>query len=254
MPFDYSGTNAPIRQDLRDAHETTWEHVAAPGTWWTGAERVAIAAETRRALACVLCTERKAALSPAAVTGSHGPAQGPAQDRGSTRASLPDNVVEVIHRVRTDSGRLTRAWFDGIMATGLEVAPYVEVVSVTTLVTGLDYFCAALGIAPFLLPEPQPGEPTRQLPAATTTGEAWVPMLQRESDEGRALFGGTGMVPNIARSVSVVPAAVRAMLGLISTHYFGPAQLLDLSARRALDRPQIELVAARVSALNECFY
>lgn len=243
MPHDYTAANAPVRQDLQDAQHAAWEHLAAPGTWWTGAQRVAIAAEARQALTCALCAERKTALSPAAITGRHG-----------SVTSLPDNVVEIIHRIRTDSGRLSRAWFDTMMATGLEPAPYVEVVSVTTLVTGLDCFCDALGIAPFALPEPQPGEPSHELPTTATTGEAWVPMLPRDTDEGRALFGRSGMVPNIARSVSVVPAAVRAMHGILSTHYFGPATLLDLSARRALDRPQIELVASRVSAMNECFY
>jgi hypothetical protein len=243
MPLDYGATDLPIREDLRAAHAAAWADLQAAGTWWTGAERVAIAAEVRHAPGCALCRERKAALSPFAVTGTHDGAH-----------ELPEHVVDVVHRIRTDPGRLSRAWFDGVVAAGLEPAPYVELVGITTLVSGLDYFCAALGIAPFALPAPLPGAPTRALPAGLTTGEAWVPMLAPESDDGRALFENATLVPNIVRSLSLVPDAVRTMRTVLATHYFKPSDLLDLTKQRTLDRVQVELVAARVSALNECFY
>ena len=38
-----------------------------PGAWWTGAERVAIAAAVRQARHCALCQARRSALAPAAV-------------------------------------------------------------------------------------------------------------------------------------------------------------------------------------------
>ncbi|MBI4514700.1 MAG: hypothetical protein HY699_02650 [Deltaproteobacteria bacterium] len=71
IAFDYTGADIPVRTDLRDAHRFIWEHLRSPGTWWTGRQRVAIAAESRNATACTLCHERKAALSPNAVSGSH---------------------------------------------------------------------------------------------------------------------------------------------------------------------------------------
>jgi len=37
-------------------------------------------------------------------------------------------------------------------------------------------------------------------------------------------------------------------------HYVPLAQIPDPTFHRALGRPQMELVAARVSALNQCFY
>ena len=114
MTLDYDSADAPIRSDLRNAQQAAWEHLAAPGTWWTGSERVSIAAETRRALTCGLCTERAAALSPATATGRH-----------DAVSELPEHVREVIHRIRTDPGRLSRGWFDDRMAAGLEPAPYV---------------------------------------------------------------------------------------------------------------------------------
>jgi hypothetical protein len=38
-----------VREDLAAAHDRAWARLARAGTWWTGAERVAIAAEARRA-------------------------------------------------------------------------------------------------------------------------------------------------------------------------------------------------------------
>src|SRR5437773_1167564 len=89
LDFDYGPV--PVRDDIRAAHRSLWTHLSAPGTWWTGAQRVAIAAEARQADDCDFCGKRKAALSPAAVQGQH-----------RNIGTLPLNVVDVIHRVRTD--------------------------------------------------------------------------------------------------------------------------------------------------------
>jgi hypothetical protein len=243
QPFDYGAT--PVREDIRDAHLRLWEHLRAPGTWWTGAERVAIAAEARRADACELCAARKPALSPSAVPGEH---------RGV--ATLRANVVEVIHRVRTDPARLSRPWFDAVIADGLAVPAYVELVAIVTMVTGMDYFARALGVAQFPLPVPLPGEPSCQVPGAATAGTAWVPMIAPEDAAGAEadLYPPAAMIPNIVRALSVVPAEARALQMLSASHYLPVEQIIDPTARRALERPQMELIAARVSALNQCFY
>ena len=41
---------------------------------------------------------------------------------------------------------------------------------------------------------------------------------------------------------------------LSDAHYLSIGGLMDPTLRRSIDRMQIELVAARVSAMNECFY
>src|SRR5215471_18223222 len=98
-----------------EAHARAWGRIGCPGTWWDGAQRVAIAAETRHAPACALCHQRKEALSPAAIGG---------------RLALPDAVVEVVHRVRTDPSRLSKSWFRGVIAGGVSEEQYVETVSI----------------------------------------------------------------------------------------------------------------------------
>jgi hypothetical protein len=65
---------------------------------------------------------------------------------------------------------------------------------------------------------------------------------------------GAGRTPNVMRAMSLVPEEVRGLLDLGEAHYLSTERMMDLRAGRALDRAQMELVAGRVSALNECFY
>jgi hypothetical protein len=243
--LDYAASGVPVREDARTAHAFLLEHLRRPGTWWTGAERIAIAAESRNALACALCRERKAALSPSAVAGKH-----------ATLGAVRPAALEAIHRIRSDPARLSRRWFDQQIAGGLRVEAYVELVGVVTLVAGLDAFCRALGIPPFALPAPLAGEPERRVPPGAKGGIAWVPMVAPEDlrEPDLDLYGSAPMVPNIVRALSLVPAEVRALRRQSDAHYVPLGKLTDPRAGRALSRPQIELVAARVSALNQCFY
>ena len=84
-----------VRSDLVEAHERAWAAIAAPGTWLTGKRRVAVAAEIRRARACLQCARIKAALSPN-IPGEH-----------ETTGDLAAAEVELIHRVVCDPGRLS---------------------------------------------------------------------------------------------------------------------------------------------------
>lgn len=46
--FDYSASGYDIRADLSQAHAEVWGEIAAPGNWWRGEDRVAIAAKVGR--------------------------------------------------------------------------------------------------------------------------------------------------------------------------------------------------------------
>src|SRR2546426_8125791 len=151
---EYEGAQVPVRKDLREAHRFILDHVRSPGTWWTGTERAAIAAEARGAARCALCRERRKSLSPGAVQGRH---DGP--------HALPENVVDTVHRIRSDPARLSRSLFDGVIAGGLEVGRYVELVSVTSVMAGVGYFARALGVAAPARPTPLAGAASRYPPA-----------------------------------------------------------------------------------------
>ena len=101
--WNNEGASLDVRSDILQTQRYIWHRLGEPGTWWTGAERMAIAAETRQAAGCALCAARKLALSPFSVDGDH--------DR---IADLPEPVVDIVHRISTDAGRLTRSWFDSV--------------------------------------------------------------------------------------------------------------------------------------------
>jgi hypothetical protein len=239
--FDYDDSPGPIRSDLVEANRRAWAHVAAPGTWLTGAERVAVAEETRRARDCALCRDRKAALSPFSIDGEHDHA-----------GMLPAPMLDEVHRITTDAARLGEAWYRSLLDQGLSAEAYVEALGVAVLVISVDRFQHALGFPAEPLPSPLAGEPSRVRPDDLVEGEAWVPM--RSAKALAAEIGLPGPAPFVLRALSLVPAELVAWRNLSRAQYLGEDQMTNFGKVRAIGRSQIELVAGRVSALNECFY
>ena len=150
-------------------------------------------------------------------------------------------AVAAARRVALDPHRLDRDWC--LQVTGeLGDAPYVELVAVSVCVTAIDAFAEALGAALEPLPLPAGGEPSRDRPAGVEDDGAWVPMT--------VPWKGA----NVGRALSLVPPAATTFLSLVSAMYARRDFLELVWKDRPLTRPQVELVAARVSAVNECFY
>ena len=66
-----------------------------------------------------------------------------------------------------------------------------------------------------------------------------------------------GPMPNVIRAMSLVPDAVRWLNELSAAQYLSVenGQMFDfVRGKGPLDRAQTELIAGRVSAVNECFY
>lgn len=244
MPVSwYADAPWPVREDIAAAHAAAWDRIGRPGTWLAGPERVAVAAEARHARRhCDLCQARKAALSPQAVDGAH-----------DTATDLPAAHVDAIHRIATDPGRLTRAWQRGLE---LDETVYVETIGVIAQVTAIDTFATGLGLPLRDLPAPQPGEPTRRPTPGAKHGLAWVATLDPADAEGedRTLYPNDKPA-NIRRAMSLVPNEVRGFFDLVAVQYLpGPAMLDFDNEYRAISHAQIELLAARVSAINQCVY
>ena len=242
--IDYASASIKVRDDITEAHRLAWHRIGAPGTWWTGKERVAVAEEVRSALKCSLCKERKAALSPSAVQGSH-----------DSPGVLPKGVVDVIHRVVTDPGRLSKEWYEQVLAGGLEDTHYVEIIGVVITVVSVDVFCRGVGVPAHPLPSPVDGEPSRRRPESAKPESAWVPMIAQGKEKGpEADLYREGNYPHVGRALSLVPDEVRGMKGLMGAQYVSVHQVIDVRVNRSISRAQMELVAGRVSALNGCFY
>jgi hypothetical protein len=245
MFIEADGLSLPIRPALAEQIDEAWRRLARPGTWWNGAERVAIAAEVRRAPTCDLCRRRKEALSPYTVDGAHDP-----------DGVLAPEAVEAIHRLKTDAGRITGKWVRSIADSPLGEERYVEIISLSAIVTAIDTFDRAMGLPLRALPEPVPGEPSRVRPAGAVRDIAWVTTLAPDKVAPGEInpFAVHGE-KNIHRTVSLVPQEVFNFFDLDVELYLHDHEIRDFSIEpRAINHAQIELIAARASAINGCFY
>lgn len=236
-------TQYAIREDIINAHYEVWENIAKPGTWFTGAQRVAMAKATRSAFSCQLCAKRKQDVSPYYTDGTH------------DGDSILDPVwVDAIHRIVSDPARISKRIYDEFIATGATDAQYVELLSVLLFTASIDMFHRAVGIDPLPFPDPYSGEPSQELPETITIG-AWVPVQSIRSTFIRETYADSGPVTNVIRALSLIPDAIRDQVTLVHAQYL-PMKLVATTAagNRSISRPQIELIASRVSALNECFY
>lgn len=246
VEIDYSDSRYSVQARYAAGHNRYWRRLAAPGAWLSGAQRVAVAAETRNATQCELCKQRKAALSPYQVPGHH-----------ESTGGLSAIMVEVVHRIATDAGRLTKAWLDGLVENGLGLEEYVEIVGTIVHTFSIDEFCRGLGLRLHALPEPLEGVPSHYRPDNLVEEGAWVPMLPMSVESGPEsdIWEGT-LHGNVLRALSLVPDEVRTLVDLLDIHYIEYSQIADWKAspKGTLSRIQIELVAARVSGYNDCFY
>ena len=246
MSFTFEHAPFPVRDDLGEAYRTYWSQLASPGTWWSGEERVAIAQESRNALVCPYCAERKQALSPYNFPGEH-----------MSTTNLPPAVVDAVHRVVTDQTRITQKWIDDNVTSGVSQGAYVELVGVVVAVFSVDEFHRALGLEVEPLPQPQPGDPTRYTPAHVAEDIGFVATVPPEGAVGEeADLWTTGFSANVVRALSLVPNALREWRAIAAAQYIALERMVSYGpdVARSIDRSQMELVAGRVSAVNECFY
>ena len=229
MAFNYDGVDLPIRETTVASQRMSWQMIAAPGRWWTGAERVEIARIGRAARDF--------------------------QPAGSEL--LPEAAVFAIQKLVVDNASLNREFYEQTSAAdGMSEDRYVELVAVVVHALSIDEFHRALGLEPEPLPEPLPGEPSRVRPALAAQRASWPPLVPRDglNDGDQMLYGPLEWGANVISALSLIPENVRWLHDLSEGHYLSFAEMRQPDPLRAISRPQIELIAARVSALNECFY
>lgn len=217
------------RPDLVEVFAAQLDRLRRAGSWWSGPERVAIAREARRAL-CLLLGRPV-----------------PSVEAGALREEL----TEAIGTIVGDSRRLSRSWLSQLLASGLSVGHYVEMVGVVSSVVTIDTFHHALGLEPPAFGEPVSGEPTRLAPAGAVVNKSWVPSLPPEAAEGAlkqiydVMLQRFGRVANVVRAMSYVPAEQVGFMSLTIPMYM---------KEQTIGRPLVELIATTVSALNHCVY
>ena len=167
-------------------------------------------------------------------------------------------MIDAVHRITTDASRLSEVWLTNFYQQGFTDGHYVELLGIVVALISIDSFHKALGIENEQLPQPVPGSPNGYRPPGAADSGAWVPTVSPDSltaDEAD-IYGGMPQAGNVASAMSLVPDSVRMLVTLSNAQYLPMAVVPnpDSNGGRALDRAQIELVAGRVSSINECFY
>lgn len=239
-----------IRPDIPAAYREYWQKLTKPGNWWTSQQRIAIAGVSRDAVNCEVSLKRREALSRNAVHGDY------LDTHGASDVLMPE-AIDAVHRIVMDQSRISAGYLEQNEAQGLAKPAYIELVGVVVTVLSIDEFHRALGLPLEPLPDPGPGEPDHYLPAQATEGTGFVPMIPNDGAVGREsdLWGPNGTA-NVIRALSVVPDALRDWIPVGNAQYlsFEAMGNFDQPEDRVLNRMQIELIAGRVSAMNECFY
>ena len=106
------------------------------------------------------------------------------------------------------------------------------------------------------LPTPRPGMPARRHDTSATPGPGWVATVAPENASPEfADFYANGSHFYIRRALTLVPAEARRIWNLLNRLYLEDPRVHELDGiERAIERAQIEFLAARASALLGCYY
>lgn len=225
-------SDVAVRDDLAEAHRLAWEHVASPGSWWTGAQRVELGSTV------LLSIADDDPLPPWVGVST--------SDRLPAERVAPDAAHDAAYRIARHAGTMTEDVFRRF-ADELGELPYVELCAVVSSVAAVVHFRRNVGldIPPF--PAPIDGEPTGERPNELADAELnWVPVAA-PADEAAA----------VVQAYTGVPGEMTNTWRMASAQYIPVEEMIhaDWSRRSGgLTRPQTELVAARVAQLRECFY
>jgi len=219
--FDYADSAVEIDPVVAESHRSVWDQLRRTGTWWTGEQMLAIAGRARTVFA-------QRATAPWLV------------ELSTTDDVLSRSTLTAIDTIARTPSAANREWALRRVKE-LGAGPYVELVGVVATIVMVDMFAVAAGVAATPLPQADPGgtAPSRETPEGLADIGAHVPMLEPFD------------YANVARALSMVPSSNRLFRTTSVPMYSAPG-MSDLVWSTPLERPQVELIAARVAAL--CFY
>lgn len=237
----YADSNYPVPPDIDALHSEEIDSFAAPGTWGSAAQRTAIAATVR------------AARAEAGIQESIG------DEALCDAVDLPAPAKRLAREVALGGINVDREYCQQVQAEGVTEGAYVEIVGVASRLVNLDVFARGLGVPARALKAPvENGTPTFERPddvADEGFFTASVPNLPHGGETAKALYGDEP-AGNILRTLSLVPSEAKLLIRLVGQQYLRgqPIMNFDWGWDGALTRAQIEIVATKISAHNQCFY
>lgn len=209
-----------VREDLAEAHRLSLAHVAAPGARFPAARRVQIAEVARHAYLA-------AEPSPPWVR------------------PFDDLALDVAYRIARHAGTLTLEWYEQIISEGMHPLEFVEIVGIVVAAIPPIAFARAVGVPLPALPSPKAGDPTGKEAVELAPAKLnWVPVA-----------APADQVASVVQALSALPDEWDNLWRLAGAQYMSDRQMDDpLWNRGTLSRPQMELVAGRLSLIRECFF
>jgi hypothetical protein len=232
-PAIVSGIELTVREDLTVAHRRAWEHIAAPGSWFTGAQRVELAQTVILALA------DRDPLPPWVRVSTSG-------RLGASACIAPAAANDFAYRLARHAGTITRDVYDSV-SDEIGELPFVEVCAIVSTVAAVWHFCRNVGVPVPPLLAPGAGDPSGRRPEHLAEATLnWVP-VQAPADQA----------PAVVQAYTAVPTEHANTWRMADAQYMPSHQMVDPEwTRRAggLSRPQMELVATRLTHVRDCFY
>lgn len=221
-----------VRDDLVAAHRMAWEHLARPGSWWTGEQRLELATTVMVAIADDEPLPPWVGISVAGRLPDDHLAPALAHDVAYRIARHAGTMTEDVYRVAVDEiGEL----------------PYVELCAIVSSVAAVVHFCRNVGIPVPALPDALDGDPTGDRPDELVQPKYnWVPVAAPADATAAVVQAYTG-----------VPGELVNTWRMADAQYMPADEMVHADWTRrsgGLTRAQMELVAARVAQLRECFY
>jgi hypothetical protein len=209
-----------VRDDLTTAHRSSLAHVVAPGARFTG--------DRRRRIAQVAVDAALAADPPPPWVRPHG-----------------DPALDLAHRLARHASTITEQWYEQLVTEGLHPLEWVEVVGIVAAALPPVLFARAVGAAVPALPPAVDGPPHgREAEELARPTLNFVPVA-----------APADRTPSVVQALSALPDEWTNLWRLAEAQYMGDRDMDDPRWNRGtLSRPQMELVAGRLSRIRECLF
>ena len=162
-----------------------------------------------------------------------------ARDSEQRTADVPEALQDLATMLMVDPAKVGEAEVRRA-ADGVGEAPTVEIIAIVSMLSAADTFHDALGLDREPLPTPIAGEPTGDIRADLKRRRTYVPMPP-------------GPIPF---ALDLVPSDAELYLSLHGPLYMTDEEMSsdDFAREPGLNRAQMELISARLSFHNKCFY
>lgn len=214
-----------VSNEIIESFQIVWDNLGKPGSWWSGPQRIQIAEEIRDSDPPSIA-ERIVDFSNYSNEATDG---------------ITPFVRAVARKVAYESSSIDKDIFDQIVAV-ISEDQYAEIAAIASQLVPIYHLADTLGYDREQLPNVVSGDPSGERPDDLIEGVGFLPTFP------------TNGVPHVAVSLSLAQADNARRMLLVRAMYSGKDFGEMIWTHRNLSRPQIELVAARTSAINECFY